>query len=197
MPPAWIRATPCGVTVFDDDAFMRPVLIVVGGLPATGKSTFAARIAEAERAPYLRVDRIEHAIVGSSQLRHPVGVVGYAVAYALAEEQLLLGLDVVVECVNPIAVTRDAWRSTADRASASIVEVELICSDKVEHQRRVETRTSDVDGLIKPTWEQVAGRVYESWERPHLVIDTAGTTTGEAVGRILMAIATAREGAMD
>src|SRR5919199_3650566 len=97
-----------------------PVLVVVGGLPATGKSTIGERVARLVRAPYLRVDRIEQAIVAYSPLEHPVGAAGYAVAYALAGEQLTLGLDVIVECVNPVAVTRDAWADTAARAGAGI-----------------------------------------------------------------------------
>jgi predicted kinase len=95
-----------------------PVLVVVGGLPATGKSTIANLLANQVRSPYLRVDRIEQAIVGWSSLTHPVGAAGYAVAYALAGEQLSLGLDVIVECVNPVALTRDSWVSTADEANA-------------------------------------------------------------------------------
>ena len=90
---------------------------------------------------------------------------------ALASEQLTLGLDVIVECVNPIAATRDAWVSTATAADAGSVEVEVVCSDLAEHRRRIETRASDVDGLVKPTWDEVVGREYEPWNRPHLVID--------------------------
>ena len=76
----------------------RPVLVVVGGLPATGKSTIADQVARLVRAPYLRVDRIEQAIVAYSSLKHPIGASGHAVAHALANEQLALGLDVIVEC---------------------------------------------------------------------------------------------------
>jgi len=72
-----------------------------------------------------------------------------------AREQLELGLDVIVECVNPIAVTRDSWLRTAAEAGAAILEVEVACSDESEHRRRVETRTSDVEGLLKPTWTAV------------------------------------------
>src|SRR5690242_21184409 len=111
-----------------------PVLVVVGGLPATGKSTIADRLARLVGAPYLRVDRIEQAIVAYSSLEHPVGVAGYAVAYALASEQLTLGLDVIVECVNPIALTRDAWAATAAGAGAAIAEIEVTCADRAEHR---------------------------------------------------------------
>jgi predicted kinase len=60
---------------------MRPVLVVVGGLPATGKSTIARILAEQSKAPYLRVDRIEHAIVAWSALSHTLGAACYAVAF--------------------------------------------------------------------------------------------------------------------
>jgi predicted kinase len=170
-----------------------PVLVVVGGLPGSGKSTISERLARDIGAPYLRVDRIEQAIVAYSSLTHPVGIAGYAVAYALAVEQLSLGLDVVVECVNPIAATRDAWVSTAEGADAGIVEVEVVCSDPVEHRRRVETRATDVDGLVKPTWAEVIGREYEPWARPHLVVDTALTRAEEAARGISGEMATARQ----
>ena len=175
-----------------DGAGNGPVLVVVSGLPATGKSTVARLLAERTRTPYLRVDRIEQAMVDWSALTHPVGPTGYAVAHTLAAEQLALGLDVVVECVNPIALTRDAWADTAVRADAAIVEVELICSDEVEHRHRVESRASDVDGLAKPTWAEVRAREYEPWVRPHLVIDTATTPTETAVDRIAAAMTTPR-----
>ncbi len=169
-----------------------PVLVVIGGLPATGKSTIAATLARQVRAPFLRVDRIEQAVVSYSSLTHPIGAAGYAVAYALAAEQLRLGLDVVVECVNPIAITRDSWVSTAGGAGAAIVEVEVICSDPVEHRRRAETRASDVEGLVKPTWDAILGREYDPWTRPHLTIDSARTSAREAADRITEAVASSR-----
>lgn len=36
--------------------------------------------------------------------------------------------------------------------------MELICSNAVEHQHRVETRVSDVEGLTKPAWPDVLPR---------------------------------------
>jgi predicted kinase len=155
------------------------VLVVVGGLPATGKSTTAEHLARHIRAltrgPNRAGDRRHLAT------SHPVGIAGYAVAYALAAERLGLGLAVVLECVNPVAVTRDSWVETATAACAPIVEVETVCSDAVEHRRRVESRLTDVAGLVKPTWPQVVARGYEPWRRPHIVIDTALTSVKDAV----------------
>jgi predicted kinase len=171
----------------------RPVLVVVGGLPATGKSTIADRLARLVEAPYLRVDRIEQAIVEYSPLEHPIGAAGYAVAHALAREQLALGLDVIVGCVNPMALTRDGWAGTAAEAGAGIVEVEVVCSDLAEHRRRVLTRDTDVEGLVKPTWAEVVGREYEPWSRPHLRIDSSDMSPTEAAQRIAADILALRQ----
>lgn len=171
---------------------MPPVLVVISGLPATGKSTIAAGLASQTRTPYLRVDRVEQAIVRWSALTHPVGAVGYAVAHQLAAEQLALGLDVIVECVNPTALTRDAWPGTAASAGAVIVEVEVSCTDQAEHRRRVETRATDVEGLVKPTWAEVVHREYEPWTRKIITIDSSTTALDAAVQRIAAEVATAR-----
>ena len=88
-----------------------PILIVVSGLPATGKSTVASALVRQTGFAYLRVDRIEQAIIRSASLQPPLGPVGYLVAYEVAAEQLRNGVSMVAECVNPLGVTRDAWRT--------------------------------------------------------------------------------------
>ena len=173
---------------------MSPVIVVVGGLPATGKSTVATALARRTSTAYLRVDRIEQAIVAWSELTHPVGPVGYAIAHALAREQLELGLDVIVECVNPTALTRDGWVGTAEAADAELVEVEVICSDADEHRRRAEVRSSDVDGLVKPTWTAILEREYEPWHRRPLIVDSATTSPDNAAQTIASKMAAAEAG---
>ena len=165
-----------------------PILIVVGGLPATGKSTVASALVRRTGFTFVRVDRIEQAIIGSAELRPPLGPVGYAVAYDVAGEQLRHGVSVVAECVNPLTVTRDAWRRVAAGHGARLVEVELICTNLAAHRERVRTREVDIPGLKLPDWQQIASREYEPWDRDHLVIDTATRTPAAAVAAILAAV---------
>lgn len=160
------------------------MLTVIGGLPATGKTTVSTALARATRASYLRVDTIETTIVRTTVLTHPVGVVGYAVAFSLAVEQLRLGLDVIAECVNPLKVTRDAWLGVAQEAGVGLLEVELICSDESAHRHRVATRQVDIPDLPLPSWEKIQAREYEPWERDHLVVDTAVVGVDAAVATI-------------
>lgn len=167
-------------------------LIVVSGLPGSGKTTVAGAYVRASRAAFVRIDTIEQTIVDQTPLGRPIGPVGYEIGYALAGEQLRLGTDVVAECVNALTITRDAWLRTAENAGATLVDVEVICSDPEEHRRRVEIRTADIPGLRLPTWQQVSERQYEPWHRDRLLVDTAHTGPDRCAAVISEAVRTAR-----
>jgi predicted kinase len=164
------------------------MLIVLGGLPGTGKTTISRAVAARRSATYLRIDTIEQAIRDAGVLARDVGPAGYCVANALAETNLMNGKTVVADCVNPIDETRKAWRAVAARAGARLVEVEFICSDPVQHRRRIEERSSDIPGLSIPTWQSVLERDYEPWHEPHLIIDTARLSPDDTVSAVERAI---------
>lgn len=160
-----------------------PRLVVFAGLPGSGKSTIARELARQLRAVWLRIDTIETAIADADTPDE-----GYRAAYALAADNLRLGLDVVGDSVNPWMETRDAWRNVGLRAGAEVIEVEVICSDEAEHRRRVETRTSDVPGLVPPTWQEVTARDYRPWTRERIVVDTAGRDVEACAAEVLAAL---------
>ena len=114
---------------------------------------------------------------------------GYRVAHAVAEENLGIGHTVIADSVNGWAVSRGPWRQVAERAAASYLEVEVVCSDPDEHRRRVETRTADIAGHRLPSWEEVVARDYEPWGAD-LVVDTARLSLEEAVAKIRSAVET-------
>ncbi|KQW57659.1 AAA family ATPase [Variovorax sp. Root411] len=161
------------------------MLIVLGGLPGTGKTTIAREIAALVPAVYLRIDTIEQALRSARVLAGDVGPAGYIVAYDLARANLLLGQAVVADCVNPLPATREAWRTVAADTASRIVEVEIMCSDAAEHRRRVEQRSVDVPGLVPPTWAAVQHQDYAPWSTQRLVIDTATLSAREAAQSIL------------
>ncbi|MFF4113346.1 AAA family ATPase [Streptomyces sp. NPDC001714] len=161
------------------------MLIVIGGLPGTGKTTLARLLAARIDAVHLRIDTIEQGIVRSGLAQHPVGPAGYVIGYALAEEHLRQGLTVIAESVNPLAVTRDSWQSVGIRTAVDVVEVEVVCSDPAEHRDRVTTRSIDIPDLPRPDWQQVLHRDYEPWNRDHIVIDTAGQAPQESLALLL------------
>lgn len=157
-----------------------PVLIAFGGLPCTGKTTVARELTIRFAATYLRIDAIEQTLRGVGLT---VGTMGYAVANALAAENLTLGRIVIADCVNPVLASRVGWRQTALQNSARMVEIELVCSDLALHRQRVESRSSDISGLRLPTWDEIVNRHYEPWDREHLVLDTADSSLDHLLER--------------
>lgn len=166
------------------------MLVIFAGLPGTGKSTIAQPVAAHLGAVYLRIDSIEQAILSSGILPPDgdIGPAGYMTAYRTAADNLRMGRPVVVDSVNPLRITRDAYRAVAVKAGAGFIEVETVCSDRDIHRRRVETRPVDVEGLVLPSWDQVATRPYERWDRPCVRIDTARLSVERSVALILDAV---------
>ena len=166
------------------------MFVIFAGLPGTGKSTIAQQLAREVGAVYLRIDSIEQAIRASGMMAPDteMGPAGYLATYRVAADNLRLGRIVVADSVNPIRITRDDYRAIAARAGVGFLEVEVVCSDRAEHRRRVEGRRSSVEGLALPSWQQVESRCYEAWDREHLVLDAAVLSPDESVARIVAAM---------
>jgi predicted kinase len=102
---------------------------------------------------------------------------GYAVVHELAVSNLLVGIDVVVDAVNPVPEARAGWRETAHRGRAQLLQVETWLPDQVEHRRRVEARTGDIPGHQVPSWHEVETQLWVPWDSerdgPRTLIDTS------------------------
>ena len=160
------------------------MLIILAGLPGVGKTTIGRELARQIGAVYLRIDSIEQALRDSGAVAQPFNDAGYRVGYALAEDNLRLGRTVIADSVNPLLLTREAWVDVTKRAGVDAIEIEVQCSDRNEHRRRVESRASDIPGLQLPTWEDVVSREYHPWSHEHVVIDTVSSTVEKSVSII-------------
>lgn len=169
-------------------------LTVVGGLPAVGKTTVCREVLRLQatsqspgRLPtWLRIDSIEQALRDSGEMLPGMpGGAGYYAAAAVARDVLASGGDVLVECVNPLPLTRRLWEETASALGCRFLAVEIVCSDKAEHRRRVQQRVSDIEGLELPDWRAVERRDYAPWPEADLHPDTARLTATEAARAII------------
>jgi predicted kinase len=154
---------------------MKPMLYIFSGLPGSGKSALARLLAREKQAAWLRIDTIEQGLRDLCGLE-PQGE-GYRLAYRIAADNLRSGLSVVADSCNPIELTHREWEAVAIENGADFVNIEMICSDKAQHRHRIETRTSDIEGLRLPTWEEVESREYHPWTTSRIIIDTAHKTT--------------------
>jgi len=169
-------------------------LTVVGGLPAVGKTAVCRellRLRAESQSPdgpptWLRIDSIEQALRDSAEMLPGMpGGAGYYAAAAVARDVLASGGDVLVECVNPLPLTRRLWEETASAAGARFLAVEIVCSDAAEHHRRARLRVSDIKGLELPGWQEITHRDYAPWPEADLRLDTARLTATEAARSII------------
>jgi predicted kinase len=150
------------------------VLIVLSGLPGTGKSAIAQRISIARKLPVLSVDPIESAIVRAGIPRSfETGLAAYVVAGALAESMLVAGLSPVIDAVNAGEPARSWWRELAQQRDTELRIIECVISDEAEHAARVGTRDRGL-AIPEPTWPDVVRRraEWEPWPDDHLTVDS-------------------------
>ena len=111
-------------------------LIVLAGLPGSGKSTIACELARRTGAVWLRIDSMDQAIWASGTAPKDLRDWTYRAAQAIAGDNLSLGHDVIGDCVNDSLDARDGWQNVGLRAGAEVQWLEIVCSDPEEHRRR-------------------------------------------------------------
>jgi predicted kinase len=152
------------------------VLVVMSGLPGSGKSALADALGRRLGAPVISVDPIEAAIWRAGvPPSFETGLAAYEVGATLAEHQLRLGLTVIADAANYLEVGRAIWRTAAQRAGAPIRVIEVICGDEALHRARLEGRERGIEGFPEPPWTEVQQRrtEWEPWGQDRLVVDSA------------------------
>jgi len=175
----------------------RPTLVLVGGLPGSGKSTIAAGLGRARGMTVVRSDEIRRDTVQSTEdLAHGQGVGRYSpAATALvyhellkrAEHLLKSGESVILDASWNDGRWRDEARELAERTSSELVE--LCCvADRKEAAERITRRLSERTDVSEATPEvrEAMGASTDAWESA-IVLDTSGTTPDQAVEQALRA----------
>jgi predicted kinase len=171
------------------------MLVVMTGLPGSGKSAVADAVGETLRVPVLSVDPVEAAMyragIDSAQ---PIGLAAYVVVEAVASDILALRQDVVIDAVNAVEPARQMWRDLAARHDATIRWIELECPDPVLHRSRLEGRRRASRAAGEPTWADVQVRrdEFEPWSDERLCLDTTQDLPSN-IARVLRYVAPERE----
>lgn len=143
------------------------MLVVISGVPGTGKTAVAAEVARRADAVHLSIDTVEDALIGAGlPASWTTGVAAYEAVRAAAEQNLSVGRAVVVDAVNDSDAARDTWRRAVAATGASLIFILLTLEDEVEHRRRLEQRSRNLAYVCEPTWEDVLRRraSFEQWD---------------------------------
>ncbi len=181
------RATPSSKCTEEANLIKKGILIIFSGLPASGKTTLASKLATHIGATYLRVDTIEASLREGTEIPD-LGIKCYRVAQFIAGENLRLGNSVVGDSVNPVEASRNGWNEVAKSVKSKFINIEVVCSNKEEHQARLKTRTTTLAGLTDPTWKEVQEREYYPWNQDRILIETSNKDVEMCFSEILAAL---------
>lgn len=160
-------------------------LVVMAGLPATGKSTLAEVIGARLDWAVVSVDPIESAILRAGiDADQPTGLAAYLVAEEIAHRALTSGRSVIIDAVNAAEAARMQWHDLAERAEATLRVIEVVCSDDDLHRQRLERRNSRVSHVDEVTRRAVEHRVdgYAPWTGPSGALPRVTVDSVEPIG---------------
>jgi predicted kinase len=151
-------------------------VVVFTGLPGTGKSTMADRIASDLGAPAFAGDWLlgalkPHGVLAGLE-RPTFLAMYYDLLATLMNRQLMLGQSAVMDCLLTDELA-ETWRKAAQQYGAGFHVVECSCTDESEHRRRVETRRRNIPGwheITRPHVERMKLE-YPPLTFPHLTLD--------------------------
>jgi len=151
----------------------RPCLVLVGGLPGTGKSVLARGLAQAANFVVLRSDVIRKELVGATEhesRRTDPGEGIYGEAWnertrrellQRAEEHVLRGRRVIIDATFKRDQDRRAFIDLGRQLHVPVQWI-LCCTDPTTARRRLQTRHGDASDADEHIYDHVAA----SWEPP-------------------------------
>lgn len=166
----------------------RPALIVLCGLPGTGKSYFAAALARRAAVVILSSDRIRKILVAEPRYSRGEHRRVFAAAHLLLAELLGAGYAVVFDATNRTERARQPLYAIAESAGARLVILEFDVPEEVA-RRRLEGRAAGAAaGYVD--YSDADWRIYcqmrqggEPIRRPHWRVDSTGDI-GPVVERV-------------
>lgn len=162
-------------------------LVLVGGLPGTGKSTVARMLADRVGAVMMRSDELRRRRPEQGRYEPATTEAVYSELLAEAERHLGLGRSVVLDATWSTSAHRALARAAADRAVADLVEIECTAPTEVTHQRirrRLETGTDPSEAT--PAVADAMAERFDAW--PEAARIETDRSTDESFDDVLRAL---------
>jgi predicted kinase len=154
---------------------MTSKLVVLSGLPGTGKTEIAEAVARTLGAPVFAKDWLEAPILQTGAVpRDQLGLIGYELLTTLARRQLQFGQSAVLDSVAGLPAIRLVWRELVSEFNASWLVIECVCSDPELHRQRLRVRQRGIPGWPELSWAEVerVRSYFAPWDEERLILDS-------------------------
>ena len=153
-----------------------PVLIIVSGLPGSGKSYFSRRLAERLPLPIIESDAMRQLLYPSPSYSQAESERLFRACHALIDELLRKGISVIFDATNLIERNREELYRIADSAEAKLIIVRLEAPPELVRQRMARRQTGiDPDDKSEADWQvyKKMSITAERIRRNHFAVDTS------------------------
>lgn len=169
----------------------RPVLVVLSGLPGSGKSYFCRRLVSRYPMALLKSDALRKALFDQPTYSAEESRRLFSACHLVLSRLLATGIPATFDATNLREVHRRQAYRIADKHKAKLILVHLQAPPAVVHQRleaRVKGRRSDDLSNAGPEVYERMQRDVEPIGRPHISVDTSADIE-TAIAAILQQIA--------
>jgi predicted kinase len=154
----------------------KPVMVMVSGLPGSGKSYFARRLVAQEPLLVLESDVFRKTLFPSPVYTAAESERLFRACHSLIDQLLKEGVPVLLDATNLVEAHRERLYHIADRIGARLVLIHLKAPPEVI-QERLKGRVEGVDPEDNSSADwQVYQKMYSTAEpikRSHFVVDTS------------------------
>jgi predicted kinase len=152
---------------------MEPTLIIFAGMPGSGKTTLARMVAQHLKLPIFAKDRVQRVLRDHHLATANTGD-GYYIILDMADEQLSLGISVILDATFPLEHFRMVASEIATRHKARFCPLYCHCSDDAAWQARMNSRAQYVPGWQPVGWDDVLRmrQYYQPWNTNAKVVDS-------------------------
>ena len=159
----------------------RGVLVVVSGLPGTGKSYFSRRLAERFPIAVVETDVMRKALFPTPAYTADESARLFRACHALVENMVRRGIPVLLDATNLVESNRERLYNIAHRAGAKLILVRVEAPIEVVAERLSQRDEGAADAEDNSTaGRSVYDRMVPSVEpirRDHLAVDTSRDIT--------------------
>ena len=152
----------------------RPALVVLVGLPASGKSRVAGELRKRTGAVVFESDALRRFLFPQRTYSARESQQLFAAIHAAIDELLSEGATVVLDATNLAEAERAPLRDMAARWDARLVFVRVTAPDSLIRRRLANRSVDDIDGSEADdrVYERMRSRV-EELRQPHHIVDTS------------------------